>query len=178
MSWSKFPFSHFRIKEWSTALQSQKHSEKIHPQTDITDNLGRTKNPILHPLRWQLFLVLLQTASPKLLLWEGYSASEKIHQNQYYWKSHGALIWHIHIQYSPKGDLFISLNTQTFSMFFCFLTLTFLTWVSQYASNPSVSELSVCGKCKVLIMMKRREAGLLGDDGKRQHPLTGALTSL
>ena len=59
-----------------------------------------------------------QTAGPNLLLCEGYSAryiyGQKIHQSQYYRKSHGAPNTSI---YSPKGDLFISLNTQTFSPF-------------------------------------------------------------
>lgn len=90
----------------------------------------------------------------------------------------GCFFKHIHIQYSPMRDLFISLNTQTFSTFFCFLTSAFLARLSQYAPNPSVSELSVCAKYQVLIVMKHREAGLLGDDGKRQHPLTSALSPL
>lgn len=73
----------------------------------------------------------------------------------------GCLSEHIHVLYSPKGALFISLNTPTLSIFFCFLASACLARVSQYASNPSVCELSVCWRYKILTVMKHEEAGLL-----------------
>lgn len=86
----------------------------------------------------------------------------------------GCFSKHIRISSSPEGDLFISINTQTLCVFLCFFTPTLLSRLSRYATVPPVSQLSVHGKYQVLIVMKRREAGLLGDDGKRQLPLTSA----
>lgn len=92
------------------------------------------------------------------------STGTNIHQKQHYERAIGCFYTIL------QGVIFFfSLNTQTFSILFSFLTLEFLARMSQYASNPSLLS---CQR------MMNKEGELLGDDGKRQHPLTSALTPL
>ena len=119
---------------------------------------------------------LWQTAGPNLLLCKGYSAryiyrhkkTPKPISPKESWGSK-----HIHI-FSYGGFIHFITCTDFFSIFFCFLTSAFLARLFQCLPNPLVSELSGCGKCNVPLVMKYTAAGLLGDDGKRQPPLTGA----
>lgn len=87
----------------------------------------------------------------------------------------GCFFKHIHIQCSPMRDLFISLNTHA-------LHFLLFPHVGISCKAVSVCTESLCLSCQhvknVLIVMKHREAGLLGDDGKRQRPLTSALSPL
>lgn len=74
----------------------------------------------------------------------------------------GCFFEHIHIQYSPRCDIFFSLNTHRLSQF---------SWVSsQWRFLPGCLTMHLIFLSWVVCEWWNKDGGLLGDDGKR--PLT------